>query len=356
MSIIAIPLILGCDSVEPDTKQPSSIGELRNIIIEQVDYDSLVIKFSSAVTLKSDDIINISFSENVQSTEDIVTVENYTPTYTEKDGGFSVQFQIPRKVTKELLYYQFTLGFYLTNETIIEIDTTYPMYKYPYSETEIFLDTGTKFHDLTFDVLKYVDRTDSRAYFRAYGPSGIGEYIWETDELKLLATSLGDYVVATDTAYIFYDLGHGGLGRYNLDSDITDIYIYLPNIFPFYDDPFVNGLNVINGTLYVRINETGYSGTAPMHLYSCDFSLQVLASVQIETAVYSANIRDNVLYYINWWSSPFKLGRYNMTSHEVMQPFRLPGDVTGITFYGNDLYFTEHAREFIGVVPFSALK
>ena len=189
----------------------------------------------------------------------------------------------------------------------------------------------------------------SKLYFHPSAAFGLYEHDLITKSTReLVPYGSGDYIAA-DSIFVFYDFSHKFVRRYNLSTDTTDLE------FPLSSDVELYGLGVYEHSVFVYINE--FPGGCFLKKYSLDGML--LDSIPYTSAYSYVTIVDSIAYSMNYYTQPrsCEITRFDMRSRKylssLLSPVRLCG---GIKVYEGNLYFCSSFKEFIGAVPFSALR
>jgi hypothetical protein len=154
--------------------------------------------------------------------------------------------------------------------------------------------------------------------------------------------------------------------RYNLDTDTTDMNLYLPSVFPHHGYPRPVGMDCVGDTLIVamEVHPDYYTpGVYPKYyFYSFDYNFNILDSLIIDVyPIRSITSKDNILYYLNMGENNYEryilnIGRYDLITRQSLDPYQLPSlTIYWIKIFEDDLYFSDE-KKFVGVVPLTALK
>jgi hypothetical protein len=289
LPLLLFSLFFGCekdDSITGPADSPTK-ENLAKFQIVQVDYDSLLIKSDNDIILPKKAVERIFFGQKVNGV--FTANDSLEPEYLPTNDSYYLDFQFEKKVDRSLSVYEYTLRFLSVNGDFIDVDTTAQMYKYPYQSAEIFL---------TFDQvfpIEYLfqdfDLNDNYLFVHPLGPSGLYKYdlfSGQTEELLLYPS--GD-CLAADSIYVFCDVDHVKIYRYNLVTDKTDLELDLSGL----TYSLIKGLDIYQGILYAL-----FESSPSYFLAKFDFEGKYLGQIEYpKTTMYMA-ISNGILYSIEF--------------------------------------------------------
>lgn len=321
--------------------------ELSKFQVIQVYYDSTVIKSDKNIILRTKAVekIILGWKENGF----FAGYDTLEPQYSPFDNGYYLDFQFEKNTGRTLRIYEFTLRFMLFNNDSIDVDTTAQLYKYPYQSAEIFITAEEVFQRENYH-FQDIDRNDNYLFIHPVGPVGLIKYNLiskQTEELVLYSS--GD-CITSDSIYIFYDIGHKDILRYNLATDTTDMKLDLSGL----NYSWIKGLDIYGGILYVLLE------SSPSY-YLTKFDLQgnYLGFIEYSKTTIFMTINGDILYSIEIspdWSG-MGISRFNLITETFMENKSLPtNEWEGIRIYQDKFYFTDFYRQIIGTIPLNELE
>ncbi len=345
---IVLFFFFGCEkdknSTGPATSTVTDIPKLSSLFtIEFADYDSMVVRSREGIHLMPGSITRIEMGD--RDTGEFSVLESVIPSYQEQAGENLFSFTLSHKIANEKLKsYFFTLRFW-QGEDFADIDTFALTYKFPYKTTEIFLETNQfsypPFYPQQELHVQDFELVGEQLYFYNIGLT----YLWKFDlnsgkleELQQIGS--GDHVTGNST-YLFLDLWHSEIHRYDISRDTMDIKFPLPDL----KEINIYGLDVYDGQLYAMFQGES-SDKSLLAIY--DFQGNLLDQQLIPIAGGYLTVQDNILYTIDWRN--LRILRYDLSSESTLADIRFPAESTeGIKIYGDKFYFVDYSRQVISV-------
>jgi hypothetical protein len=188
-----------------------------------------------------------------------------------------------------------------------------------------------------FDVQSF-DVVDSKLYYHPYGAFGLYEYDMHSISTKTLYDySGGDYIAASDK-YIFCDINHDMIFRYNIFTDTIDIEI---NISAYLKE-IIKGLEVYSDELYVLTDNES--------ILRFSFELQYIGMHSYSISSYGLTIKDNTAYS----NDHNQIVRFDLSTFNFLEPVALPSsNCEAIRIVGERMYFTDYAKQVVANVNLS---
>ncbi len=364
-------LIINCNKptqpIIPDVT--TTEATLKNLQIDIISSDSLVIRNGDSLLVNAMDVVKISVFEDrwYQGLEDsLVFLKTITPSYKNVGSLLKLEFLLPIKVHYPDYDKTFVLQFNMSDGTIINVKEWVSMYKYPYNNSEKWFDfdvvgsipiLGGEYtcppapwsHLQDFELIGndiYFTYDHSCSYW------GVTKYNINTGEKEDVTfkfnsaidftgkvsalLSAGGTSLALDNNYLFIDFvsSIGGLYRYNMLTDSTEVGIKISS--------GTWGIEASNDTLFF-ISNMNY-----LKLYNYDgVSLNSIRLPQTkEYGYYHLEQYEGILYI---WSLD-KILRLKLKDLSFLTPLVAPTlwndgfDIhNGVLYYGDwtDIYWIE---------------
>jgi hypothetical protein len=335
----AFCFLQSCRSVEvtspPNSALPSlTEANLTDVSLSLVSYDSVKIRHTLGSSLQSSNFVGISIGTKDSSGFKSFLTSSFP--YDDNLKAFRVDFIFGITLDFSKISFPVTLRYKKVDSSFIDVDTTVLMYKYPYSSAEIFV---------TSQILRYKNPFDDIAlkgnqlFFLVMGDDNLFVYDLDKSERTDLFYSGGD-CIAADSNFVFCDIEHRTIARYNTTTQKVDSSFRLSG----WD---IAGLEVYNNHLYVLRWQKG------LYKYTLDFSL--VDSIEYrEGHSYYITIDNNILYTTLLESS--QIVRFDLVTRTFLPYMRAPSRrLSGIRVHRGRLYYCDIDRRIVGSVPLSDL-
>ncbi len=348
--------VFGCErnknATGPAPTRILSISDLRNLVtIEFADYDSMIIRNSENTTFPPSFISRIEMGQ--WDTGEYSVIESTVPFYIQREGNSRFSFALSHKITNDKLKaYFFTLRFWQGEEDFVDVDTFALTYKFPYKTTEIFLETDQFFYPPDFAGwgpfrVQDFELVGNNLYFYSLGPTIVWKCDLTTRQVSFLYDFGGGDHVTGDSTYLFLDLMHHAIYRYDVKKDTMDMQFQLPA--PYVDD--IRGLGVSDGKLFAMFPGEAEDKSL---LVIYDFQGNMLDQQQIPFVGYCLTVQDDILYSSDWVNR--RVLRYDLTSQSNLPDLRFPSEeMEGIKIYGDKFYFADYNRQTISVASLAEM-
>ena len=294
---------------------PLSLDEaVHQVSMTIVDYDSILIESKDSFVLENKSVDTIFISYQIRGNDYYGGTDFIVPEYEGKSGKYQLKFLKKLGVFPTGLIVDLVLS-YTNNDGIIGAhDSTFYMYKYPYSSTLIFFDLESNLSHSS-STLQGFEIIENKLYFC---PSGGGAGIWRYNfttgkEDDLYGTGSGDHIAANET-YVFHDADHSILVRYNIDADSIDVEYDLLQY-----NYFIAGLAVSGTNLYAIVQ---IYNTDTFKLIVFDFSLNQIEEISIPFVCYYLTIYNGIVYFKNYTEN--ELLRFNLATNLYLESLVLP--------------------------------
>ena len=263
-------ILSSCKKNTVSVETEKNIPEWSSFSIVQVDYDSLQIVSQNQIKIDDNYVEKIVFSVN--NGDSFSEIESVEPTYIAEDDYYYLNYSFSKKVESDIVDFNFKVDYYLKDQSVISIDSSTSMLKYPYSNSMVFLTTEDLSVGYPFR-FQDIDLDDNFLFFHPTGPDGIYKYGFDNAETNELLSYGGGDFIAQDSGYIFYEIGGNEFYRYNIKEDTTDLVVSPGNI--------INGLECYQGSLFVVTENSGNYTIAEY-----DYSGNLLSTVPYFADIY----------------------------------------------------------------------
>lgn len=325
---------------EPETGS-ISMSLLRNFSVVQTDYDEVLIKSGADLLLPARIVSRVSAGTGLDShyKERSAAI----PSYADVNGKHLLRFEFSMPLDPKLINMQITLRYYYFDGHTVDIDMLLPTYKFPYASAAAYLTSsilsypGSRFQDIARNQYKF--------YYHPFGPEGLSELDLATGRSKMLVMySAGDHI-ALSGEYVFYDFGHRTVMRYDLASGRTDLEV------AYFKDrqSDLRGMATVGEQLYVLASKSG-----TISLISFDLDGNLKDKIPFPRETYYMAVSEKILFTLDFASA--ELVRFDLGSKKFVPSLPMPsknGD--GMKIFGNQFYYTDFVKGFVGVIPLSAV-
>jgi len=339
MIILILVLVFSCERDTNPLKaipQPS-MSDLNKIILQQIDYDSLLVKNAEELKLEDKSVHRIIFGEKTSTA--FVIKETILPRYSNVDGKFQLNFEFRTAVAPTVLKYKFTIRFELENSAFIDVDTIHTMINYPYESSRIFY-LWDDFLKPSIPDIQDFDVTDSNLFYHPYGPLGLYEYNFPSGiNVSLMLYVGGDYISA-DSIFVTADVEHDAINRFNLQADSVDLMVDLTAYVNY-----IMGVEIYKEHIYVLSDNN--------ELLKFDLDGNLIETIPYQKWTYSLAIHNDIVYSLEG----AEISRFDLATESFLEGKKVPsGDTETIKIHNNRLYFSDYDRRYIGVMQLSDIQ
>ncbi|MBT5363869.1 MAG: hypothetical protein HOL10_06370 [Candidatus Marinimicrobia bacterium] len=326
-------------------------ADLKKINFEQVYYDSLKIISGDYFYLDTEnvDFFIIGLNDSGRFLPiDTLPFEIETDPLKGYKYSFNHTFQIP-------IHFLFApISFYVvTGDNEVSIDTLFPMYKYPYQNTQAFLTNENLMETIMTDKPRIEDFDYDYPYFayRYFGSSGMYVLNMETYHQENFGYPSGTALSILGDS-LFFD-GHNSLVvfdipnySYDIDTGFTGKLLQL-----YWNDFSSMGIDVYNDTIYVG----GLFENQPNSGFG--FKRYTLSGVFIDTLhsqtwPYCFSIENNKV--MTSWSD--KIFEWPLNEPQNISTYLSPSvNTSSAKTINGYVYFSDYDKNYIGYLPRGAL-
>ena len=341
LAAIAISILFTDCSKESNPASPAGrfpvlgIRDYSKVVLAMSDFDTVRVSHQLGLDLETPGIVRIGFGTKSSAgyAESLVVPTSYDP----NSNTNIVRFDFSVHLRPSMAIMPFTIRYYLTDSTDVDVDKTVSAYKYPYSSAEIVLSFPSLEPPLNGLDAQDVDRVNSSIFFHPFGGFGLYEYNMTTRRVtELLLYGGGDFIAA-DSHYVFCDV-YPRIRRFNISTNAVDL------VFPTMFTNLVRGMDEYNGLLYVM------DDFSKLKVFSRDGAL--LDSINYSG--YYIMIVDSVIYSSEGYRF---LTRFDLRTMRYLQHVLAPThEIDGIKEHNGMLYYSDFEKKFIGRMPIGDLR
>lgn len=317
----------------PDSRPVLDIQHYSKVVLNMAGYDTVRVTHQIGLDLRTPNITRIGFGtkESTGYMQSLLSATTYDP----NAQMYVVHFDFLVRLDSSKAIVPFTIRYYFADSSYLDVDTTVLAFRYPYPSAEIIVQFSSLQSSLQTAHPEDVDRIGSSVFFHPTAAFGLYRYDLNTRQASELLTYNGGDFIAADSVFVFCDVYHHEIQRYNLTLNAVDLTF--PTRFNI-----IRGMDVYNGSLYV-------ADAFEIMIYSFDGVL--LDSVNL--ALYGLTIGDSIIYESGWPTiSLFDL-RTRQFLLNVLSTMWIP---EGIKEYHGKLYYCDFEKRIIGAVPVADLR
>ncbi|MEJ2637662.1 MAG: hypothetical protein P8184_20535 [Calditrichia bacterium] len=340
-----IILFISCEKEEITGQTPVQTltnEELQKLVsFEFTDYHQFEIKNQPDASVSGKIIQKVEFGE--KDTGSFIADTTVQISYSAQGNEYLPQFTFSRSIFREQLRtYFFTLRFFFNDNVYADLDTFVLTYKYPYQSTEMFLDINA-LAEFSGNIQDFLIMGDD-FYGYSFSSVTVFKYNLTSGDYKVLAGFPGGDHIAGNSDFIFLDLEHSNILRYNIQKDTIDLQFFP---YPGFDDQML-GMCADNNFLYVMFHPTD-SGGEVVKRYTVDG--QYSGEFKIPWMGYYLCCADSILYSVDFDGGIF---RYDMRSNLLLPEIPSPAEsIDGIFVDNGKLYYADYDKNAIFVFALS---
>lgn len=318
-----------------------SVDNYRNLVLKLRDYNLLQISHVEGLDLQSSSVqaigIGMKDSTGYQQLRYVPSVYDSTA------RAYGIHFDFVVRMPQRLTQVTTTIRYYIDHTSFVDVDTTLQLYAYPYALARVFLENpAATLHTVVQDF----SRVGDMLYFHPAGAAGLFEYDLTSGRVKMLFSyGSGDHIAA-DSSFVFCELGRV-IARFNIQHSAVDTQFIVSHT--------ITGLATYGGDLYVGLRDVA-AQTSYVKVMSRDGATRDSIPYPKTFGYYMA-ITDSILYSTEMRTPPAdEISRFDLRTREFLPNVASPAqDCEGIDIFGQDLYYGDYQKEFIGVVPLGTL-
>jgi hypothetical protein len=335
----------------PDSRPMINAQEYGNLVLQMIDYDVVQITHQAGFVLRSPNVIRIGVGSKEVSGFRLLLAS--VTTYDSILQNYIIHFDFTVRMDSSKIIAPLTVRYYSSDSTYTDADTMIALYKYPYPSAEIFLDSTNLSNQLIKSMIDGISLSGTTFFFH---PLNDGLYAYDLETHDCIKRWDGYYRgshIAADSSFVFCDINHQQIARYNLTTNTADISLpELGNIIA------IDGMAIFNHSLYVLI------AAVPEYLKKFTLNGVLLDSISFSNypqySPYFMAMYDSVIYSKdeNTRNNPdgVQVSRFNLRTKGFLSNVYSPAREIGpITISGGKLYYNNLYKTFIGVVPIADL-
>jgi hypothetical protein len=347
-------LLLGCKNNPvaptplPDNRPLITTQEYGNLNLNSIDYDVVRITHKAGIILRIPNIIRIGIGTKDDGGFTSLVTSSATYDTTVRDYIFNFDFTIRMDSSK--ITAPITVRYYTSDFTYSDVDTTVALYQYPYLSAKVFLDTSNIDKDLFHSVIEGISLYGSTFFFH---PLNDGLYTYDLTthhcNLRWNGYIIGLHIAA-DSNFVFCDVNHNQIVRYNLTTNTAD------STFPALNDvDIISGMAINNHILYVLVFGRSYPNPEYLKMFTLDGVLLDSISYPSTKVLFMA-VYDSIVYCKDESYNISPISRFNLRTKSFLPEVASPAkEVEPITIYNGQLYYSNLYKNFIGVMPIADL-
>lgn len=324
--------------IVPDGRPLLTPADYRKLVVTMTDYDVVRVTHQFGLDLRVPNVVRIGIG--AKDSTGFKQLSSTPATFDQGAQSYIIRFDFSARFDSTLTVAPLTVRYFKSDSTYADADTTVALYKYPYKSAEIFL----PYSILPNEPFQDIARKDTLFFFHPFGPRGLYVYNLVNHQTRLLFDYASGDHIAADSIFVFCDVSHSRVYRYNRLLNSFDL-----NFMP---SPSIAGLATYNGFLYVL-------GSVPSdHLKKFTYDGTLVDSIPYPKNTYYMMIHNGILYSVK--NDPTLnvdfLTRFDLATRTFLPRVRSPWKwEDGIKAHGNSLYFCNYHKKFVGVMPVADL-
>lgn len=345
--LLSISIVLVTCEKNPTSPNDSGYlvaSQYHNLNFQLVNYNLVQVTQQSGNTFKSRNIAAIGVGTKDSSIYHELGFARSQ--YDQSSGSYLITFDITVHLDSTEIDAPMTVRYYFADSTFDDVDTSVALYKYPYTSSQVVVgDSVLRSVSPWIDQFQDVARLGNKLYLHPFAAQGLFEYDLTSHSIRsLLDYGAGDHLAA-DSVFVFCDVNHNSIRRYNILKDSVDL-VFWP--FPQSYSYGFSGMTTYNHKLYVSF----YNVPA---LYTLTYGGTILDSLPPPNMGYYMTIYQDILYSVG--PSDGQLSRFDLNAGTSLPPLKSPGlEMGGIKLYKDQLYYCDFFKGLVGVMPISDLR
>jgi hypothetical protein len=342
-------ILLFVVSCHEDSTGPSANGteshpvliadNYRNLVLKLRDYNVLQISHVAGLDLQSNSIQAIGIG--MKDSNGYEQLRHVPSSYDSAARNYGIHFDFVVRMPQRLTQVTTTVRYYFGRTSFVDVDTTFQLYAYPYALARVFLE-----NPIPYGTVQDFSRVGDRLYVHPGGAAGLFEYDLASGKVKMLFSyGSGDHIAA-DSSFVFCELGRV-IARFNIKQSAVDTQFTVSRT--------ITGLATYGGALYVRLEDA--TARIP-YVKVMSYEGATLDSIPYpKTMGYYMTIADSILYSTEMRTPPTdEISRFDLRTRSFLPNVASPAqDCEGIDIFGQEFYYGDYQKDFIGVVPLGAL-
>ena len=337
-----ILFILNCEkdqSVNPELFIPNS-DELSNLLTFQlVAKDSFNVFPTADAFLVRPYFTKIIFGEKGKNSE-FTPLDTIVPGYLEIEKRFLIDFFYAHRAPSDCIIFDLEARFYLNDHDYRSTTLSIDLYKWIFPSSQLYFILGNFLKPPYFTGIQGFEIDKQHIYFHLLGAIGTYQYNFGQNNVEELTLYSGGDWLALYQNYLYMDIFHNNIYRYDLNTGIFDLNITVS------EDGNIEGMDFKNDTLYVLYRN--YNGMNPFLLLTYDVNLNPITRENFESSGNSMTFYGNDLYI---WG-PRDILRYHLPTKKLDIVYKdLDNSIESIQIVGNGFFYSDVDKSIICYVP-----
>ncbi len=352
LDVLLLTIFESCrhNPTAPEDARPLlTSAQYKDINIVLTDFDVVRITHQAGLDLRNPSMARIAVG--IRSSTTFVQLASSSSTFDANLEQYVIHYDLSVKLDSSKLVEPFTIRYYFSDSTFSDVDTSAILYTFPYASARFLADSSILgIHPRTIEGAAVVG---SKFY---YHPLNEGFYVYDTVTRQSSIGWSGYHGgahIAADSNYVFCDISHQQIARYNLLTGTADSP--LPDLGSVIS---IDGMAISNHLLFVLV--------ADVPEYLKVFTLDGVLKDSLSFAnfpnysPFHEAIDDSIIYAVDWNLSNDpagqQLSRFNLRTNTLLSNVAAPTkEVIAITINDHQLYYSSATKDFVGVVPVADL-
>jgi len=315
---------------------PEGTSFYHQINVSQTSNSSFSISPKESFLLTSEKISKIILTNKTSG-----DIQSTSAIYEQAGNKLKLKFNLSVKLDTSVFYNDYSVKYIFNDNSFTFIDSSLATFKYPYPTTEIYTMWDNFTTPLARDVQDF-DLIKNKIYFHPYGPVGLLEYT-RGKESKLKFDYEGGDFIAANEKYVFCDIGHVQIYRFNIETNKTDL---ISDIIPFNSNYTITGVDLYDNKLYVATNEG--------KIFIYDMDLTLIKDIPYNASLYYLTVSNNIAFSTDYKNK--QITRYDLTTETFLNTIPFPSHGSeAIKVIDDMLFFSDYDKKIIGYFKLSDL-
>jgi hypothetical protein len=340
--LFSILFLLNCEkdqSVNPELFIPNS-DEIANLLTFQlVAKDSFNVFPTDNAFLARPYFSKIIFGEKGKNSE-FTPLDTIVPGYQEIDKRFLIDFLYAHRVPSDCITFDLEVRFYLNDRDYRSTTLSIDLYKWIFPSSQLYFNLGNFLKPPYFAGIQGFELDKQHIYFHLLGPAGTYQYTFGQNTVEELALYLGGDWLALYQNYLYLDVDHNNIYRYDLNTSNFNMNITIS------DDGYIEGMDFKNDTLYILYRDYNIASRSVLLTY--DVNLNPITREKFDSFGYSMTFYGDDLYIWN----PGDIIRYHLPTKQIDIVYRdLDSSMESIQIANNGFFYSDVYKSIICYVP-----
>lgn len=307
-----------------------------SVLIAFTTYDKVILTHQAGSILKSRQFsrIEIGLPDSSGFRELYSSVATFDPEF----ELYSLEFNFSATLDSSKAETRFVVRYHLASSGIVETSVLVQQYKYPYSRSEIFLNNNV-LTDISYENrYQDFDRIGDKLFFHPTGSQGLFENNLATGSSRYLLPYTSGDCIAADSVFVFCDVGHNTIRRYNLALDVDEsVIVSFPREYS------IRGIDADRGILYVIVD----GPTHRFRRYSYDGAL--LDSALLSLSHFHLTVSNGIAYTTDFYQT---IHRFDIPTMTLLPNLKGPArNLEGIRIINGQFYYCDYFKKVVCSLP-----